>query len=47
LQSTAGSATLAPMAATIFQDIKGSLRQLYLKDERPWVLGFSGGKSLP
>jgi len=32
------------MAATIFQDIKGSLRQLYLEDERPWLVGFSGGK---
>ena len=35
------------MAATIFQDIKGSLRQLYLEDERPWLVGFSGGKGLP
>jgi DNA sulfur modification protein DndC len=32
------------MALTIFQDIKGSLRQLYLDDERPWLVGFSGGK---
>jgi DNA sulfur modification protein DndC len=32
------------MAVTIFQDIKGSLRQLYLEDERPWLVGFSGGK---
>jgi len=31
------------MAATIFQDIKGSLRQLYLEDKRPWLVGFSGG----
>ncbi len=29
---------------TIFQDIKNSLRQLYLEDERPWLVGFSGGK---
>jgi len=34
------------MSATIFQDIKSSLRQLYLKDERPWLVGSSGGKSL-
>ena len=32
------------MAATIFQDIRGSLRQLYLEDGRPWLVGFSGGK---
>jgi hypothetical protein len=32
---------------TAFQDISHSLRQLYLEDERPWLLGFSGGKSLP
>jgi len=35
------------MAVTIFQDIKRSLRQLYLEDERPWLVGFSCGKSLP
>ena len=35
------------MAVTIFQDIKRSLRQLYLEDELPWLVGFSGGKSLP
>jgi DNA sulfur modification protein DndC len=27
-----------------FQDIKAGLRQLYLEDERPWLVGFSGGK---
>jgi DNA sulfur modification protein DndC len=32
------------MALTIFQDIKSSLRQLYVEDERPWLVGFSGGK---
>jgi len=31
---------------TAFQDISHSLRQLYLEDERPWLVGFSGGKSL-
>jgi len=30
--------------ATIFQDTKNSLRRLYLDDERPWLVGFSGGK---
>jgi hypothetical protein len=35
------------MARTIFQDIKDSLRQLYLEDQRPWLVDFSGGKSLP
>jgi DNA sulfur modification protein DndC len=32
------------MALTIVQDIKSSLRQLYVEDERPWLVGFSGGK---
>jgi DNA sulfur modification protein DndC len=32
------------MASTVFQEIKDSLRQLYLEDERPWLVGFSGGK---
>ena len=32
------------MAATAYQDIKKSLRQLYLEDNRPWLVGFSGGK---
>jgi len=27
---------------TAFQDISHSLRQLYLEDERPWLVGFSG-----
>jgi DNA sulfur modification protein DndC len=32
------------MTAAIFQDIKDSLRHLYLEDKRPWLVGFSGGK---
>ena len=28
----------------MFEEIKPSLRQLYLQDERPWLVGFSGGK---
>ena len=32
------------MSANPFQDIGRSLRQLYLEDERPWLVGFSGGK---
>jgi DNA sulfur modification protein DndC len=32
------------MDATSYQDIKSSLRQLYLDDPRPWLVGFSGGK---
>lgn len=32
------------MTTTTYQDIKRSLRQLYLEDERPWLVGFSGGK---
>ena len=26
----------------MFRDIKGSLRQLYLDDQRPWLVGLSG-----
>lgn len=32
------------MAATAYQEIKNSLRQLYVGDNRPWLVGFSGGK---
>src|SRR5450759_858384 len=32
------------MASTSYQEIKDSLRQLYLHDPRPWLVGFSGGK---
>jgi len=32
------------MTAAISQDIKDSLRHLHLEDERPWFVGFSGGK---
>lgn len=32
------------MTTTVYQNIKSSLRQLYLEDERPWLVGFSGGK---
>ena len=28
----------------MFQEIKASLQQLYLEDERPWLVGFNGGK---
>ncbi|MGH9327534.1 MAG: DNA phosphorothioation system sulfurtransferase DndC [Terriglobia bacterium] len=28
----------------MFQEIKTSLRRLYVEDERPWLVGFSGGK---
>ena len=28
----------------MFQNIKASLQQLYREDERPWLVGFSGGK---
>jgi hypothetical protein len=30
----------------MFQEIRAPLRQLYLEDERPWLVGFSGGKGL-
>lgn len=32
------------MSVTIYQDIRESVRQLYLEDCRPWLVGFSGGK---
>ena len=32
------------MAAPTYQEIKDSLRRLYLTDPRPWLVGFSGGK---
>lgn len=35
---------MARMSASAFQAIKQNLRQLYLEDPRPWLVGFSGGK---
>jgi hypothetical protein len=35
---------LAVMAAPTYQEIKQSLRRLYLVDAHPWLVGFSGGK---
>jgi DNA sulfur modification protein DndC len=32
------------MGGTAYRDLKDSLSQLYLEDERPWLVGFSGGK---
>jgi 3'-phosphoadenosine 5'-phosphosulfate sulfotransferase (PAPS reductase)/FAD synthetase len=32
------------MPSSVYRDIKKSLEQLYLQDERPWLAGFSGGK---
>ncbi|HLN99966.1 MAG TPA: DNA phosphorothioation system sulfurtransferase DndC [Pyrinomonadaceae bacterium] len=32
------------MTTSIYQDIKRSLIQLYIGDDRPWLVGFSGGK---
>jgi PP-loop superfamily ATP-utilizing enzyme len=32
------------MASTSYQEIRDSMRQLYLDDPRPWLVGFSGGK---
>lgn len=32
------------MALSAYQEIKDSLRQLYIDDPRPWLVGFSGGK---
>jgi DNA sulfur modification protein DndC len=32
------------MSSSKFQEIKESLRNLYLENDRPWLVGFSGGK---
>lgn len=32
------------MDASSYHDIKSSLRQPYLDDPRPWLVGFGGGK---
>jgi DNA sulfur modification protein DndC len=32
------------MSTSSYQDIKTSLQHLYLEDNRPWLVGFSGGK---
>ena len=32
------------MGVSTYSDIKDSLRNLYLEDPRPWLVGFSGGK---
>jgi hypothetical protein len=32
------------MDATSYHDLKSSLRQLYLDDRGPWLVGFSSGK---
>jgi DNA sulfur modification protein DndC len=32
------------MRIPVYQEIKDSLRKLYLGDDRPWLVGFSGGK---
>src|SRR5258708_7736405 len=33
-----------PMSRNIYQSIIASLQEMYLNDERPWLVGFSGGK---
>lgn len=32
------------MSTTTYLDVKDSLRSLYTEDDRPWLVGFSGGK---
>jgi DNA sulfur modification protein DndC len=32
------------MVASVYQEIRNNLRELYLEDNRPWLVGFSGGK---
>jgi hypothetical protein len=33
------------MEKSAYRGIKTALRQLYLDDPRPWLVGFSGGKA--
>jgi DNA sulfur modification protein DndC len=42
--SNKNSGALTEVAPTAYRDIKESLRRLYLEDDRPWLVGFSGGK---
>jgi hypothetical protein len=35
------------MDATSYHDIESSLRQFYLDDPHPWLIGFSGTKPVP
>jgi DNA sulfur modification protein DndC len=32
------------MSSSIFKDISQSMCRLYKEDDRPWLVGFSGGK---
>jgi DNA sulfur modification protein DndC len=32
------------MPTTTYRDIRDTLNRLYIEDERPWLVGFSGGK---
>src|SRR4030043_1429538 len=32
------------MPTTTYRDIRDTLNQLYMEDDRPWLVGFSGGK---
>ncbi len=32
------------MVASVYQEIRNNLRELYSEDNRPWLVGFSGGK---
>ncbi len=33
------------MGSGVFSEIKDSLRHLYQQDDRPWLVGYSGGKA--
>lgn len=32
------------MGISVYQDIRANLHKMYLEDDRPWLVGFSGGK---
>jgi DNA sulfur modification protein DndC len=36
--------TREPSTATLYEETLDEIRRMYLTDERPWVIGFSGGK---
>lgn len=44
LQSSLNPSSPSLPEASKFSSIRDSLRDLYLSDPRPWLIGFSGGK---
>ncbi len=34
------------MSRSVYQEIRNSLHELYLSDTRPWLVGYSGSKTI-